>query len=428
MAWRVVVTGLGLLSCLGDSIEQNWGALLRGQSGLGPIASPAHLHVPVATAGEIKHFRPNDYHLKPKSLKVMNRASQLALAASFLALRNAGLDPAGCRPENIGVALGVDGIQYTAEEFLLACYEAIGKDMRAYIAPADRQACRPILARDPAQAVHPLWPLSALPNMALCHVAIQHQLQGPNAAFSSIDAAGAQAVGAAVQGIRSGQCDTYLAGGTCALSTMHFLSLSSAGQLSSGPAGTCRPFDRRRDGIVLGEGAAMLVMEELACARRRGATIYAEIIGYGSSGAGTLGPAEQGLADSMLQALEDAQIRATDIDCVHADGKGAIEADRLEAAAIKRALGGWGTSVPVTASKPLTGHLLPASGAYGAAATILALRHGHIPPTVNYTEPDPLCSLNIVTNPLKKEIRYAISNTFGMMSESTTLIFKKYAL
>lgn len=426
MGCRVVVTGLGMLSSLGDSIEQNWGALIQGQSGIGPIESYAHLRLPVATAGEIKNFRPGTYHVKPKSLKVMNRATQLALAATFLALRDAGMDAAGYRPEDVGLALGVEGIQYTAEESLLACYEAAGQDMRAYLAPTDRRACRPIVTRDPDLAVHPLWPLSALPNMALCHVAIQHQLQGPNVAYSSIDAAGAQAVGAAVQGIRSGQCSIYLAGGTCALSTMHFLSLSSAGQLSE-PAGTCRPFDRRRDGIVLGEGAAMLVIEELAYARRRGARIYAEIIGYGSSVAGTIGPAEQGLAGSMLQAFEDGRVRATDIDYVNADGKGAVEADRLEAAALKHALGSRGTSVPVSTSKPLTGHLLPASGAYAAAATILAVQRDYIPPTVNCTEPDPLCELNLITNPLKKEIKYAISNTFGIMGENSTLVFKKFA-
>jgi len=427
MLRRVAVTGLGLLSCLGDSVEQNWGALMRGASGIGPLESDAHLRLPAAAAGMIRRFQPGDYHLKPKSLKVMNRATQLALAASALALHDSGLDSAKCQPEAVGLNLGVDGIQYTAEEFLLACYEAIGKDMRAYIAPAGRQACRPILTRDPTLAVHPLWPLSALPNMALCHVAIQHQLQGPNAAFSSVDAAGAQAIGAAVLSIRSGQCDTYLAGGTCALSSMHFLSLSSAGQLS-GPGGLCRPFDRRRDGIVLGEGAAMLVLEELAAAHRRGANIYAEIIGYGSVGAGTLGPAEQGLTESMLHAMDDARIRAADIDCLHADGKGATEADRLEAVATRQALGRCGAEVPVTSSKPITGHMLPASGAFGAAATALAIRHGHIFPTVNCADPDPLCGLNIITKPLKKEIRYAMSNTFGMMSESTTLIFRHFAV
>lgn len=426
MGCRAVVTGLGMLSSLGDSIQQNWGALIQGQSGIGPIESYAHLRLPIATAGEIRHFRPGDYHLKPKSLKVMNRAAQLALAATFLALRDAGMNTPGYRPEEVGLALGVDGIQYTAEESLLACYEAIGQDMRPYLAPTDRLACRPIVTRDPALAVHPLWPLSALPNMALCHVAIQHQLQGPNVAYSSIDAAGAQAVGTAVQAIRSGQCSTHLAGGTCALSTMNFMSLSSAGQLSE-HAGTCRPFDRRRDGIVLGEGASMLVIEELDHARRRGAKIYAEVIGYGSCFAGTTGPAEQGLAGSMLQALEDARVRATDIDYVNADGKGAVEADGLEAVALRHALGSWGTSVPVSTSKPLTGHLLPASGAYEAAATILAVQRDHIPPTVNCGEPDPLCGLNLITNPLKKRINCAISNTFGIMGENTTLVFKKFA-
>jgi 3-oxoacyl-[acyl-carrier-protein] synthase II len=434
MSRRVVVTGLGVVSPLGNTVKGNWNSLIEGKGGIGPITSfPCHCF-PTKIAGEIKNFKPTNYQIKPKALKIMTRAIQYAIASTYLALEDAKIAEKDYEPRQVGLTLGVDGIQYTAEEFLLSCYEAVGKDLKNYISADDMGSGVPIKTRDPDLSVNPLWPLSVLSNMGLCHISIQHNFQGPNLAFSSIDAGGAQAVGEAFKSIRQGAGNIYFAGGTYALNTMHLLSLSSSNLLSE-KNGSCRPFDRSRDGCVLGEGSAMLVLEEISHAKKRGASIYAEIVGFSSffnghanlSNVGSDPPDWEGMYLCMIQALNDASISPSDIDYINADGKGTVFGDRAEALAIKHAFGEQGSKVPVSTSKPLTGHLLPASGAFEAASTVLSVKEDLIPPTENCTDRDAQCNLNVISeNALKKEINYAISNTFGFTGEHTTLVFGKY--
>lgn len=431
MMRRVVVTGLGTISPIGTTLEETWNALINGVSGIKKISSPG---APAGMAGQIKDFSPRAFNIPVKSLKVMNGTIQYALAASSRAVQHAGIADTDYDARRTGLALGVNGIQYTAEELFLASYEAIGRDMRNYMDEEHRLDGGPITLRDPGLAVHPLWPLSVLANMSLCHIAIQHNVQGPNLAFSSLDAAGSQAIGEAYRAIRQGICDIFIAGGSYGLNSLDMLSLSSLGLLAGGDE-ACRPFDRRRTGCVAGEGAAVLVLEELESAIRRHAPIHAEIIGYGSlfNGAADLfdlgdnTPDRNAMGACMLQALHDASLPAGEVAFINADGKGSIKGDLMEAAAYRDIFRDACADIPVSTSKPLTGHMLSASGAFAALATVLSVSRGIIPPTINHETPDEGCPLLLLKNALKKQIKYAISNTFGFSGEHTTLVFKHYS-
>jgi 3-oxoacyl-[acyl-carrier-protein] synthase II len=434
---RVVITGIGFISPLGLTVEQNWDALMKGKGGIDLITSfPCHSY-PTKIAGEVKDFNPNTYQIKTKSLKVMNKTIQYAIASAYQAMLDAKIAATSFPASEIGIALGVDGIQYTVEELLLASYETAGEDLARYASSDENSPPIPIKTKDPDASINPLWPLTVLPNMSLCHIAIQLQLQGPNLVFSSIDAAGSQAIGEAFKSIRQGEHDIYLAGGSYALNTTHFISLSSLNLLSQNntrPREACKPFDRRRDGCVLGEGGVMLVLEEYSHARERGIPLYAEITGYGSLFNGAAGLFDVGVTPSdykgmqacMTKALNDAGVSTDDIDYINADGKATSLGDQVEAEAIKNTFGSKGSKIPVSAHKSSMGHLLPAAGAAEAAITALSLNKGCIPPTINYVEKDPEFDLNIIpNNVLVKDIQCAISNTFGFTGEHTTLVLKK---
>jgi 3-oxoacyl-[acyl-carrier-protein] synthase II len=434
MTRRVAVTGLGAVSPIGTTLEETWNALLNGRSGIDRITSISAPSFPVSLAGEIKDFSPRAFKIPAKSLKVMNKTIQYALAASSRAVEHARLADAPYGARQTGLSLGVNGIQYTTEELFLASYESIGRDMRNYMDEEHRSDGVPITLNDPSLAVHPLWPLSVLANMSLCHIAIQHNAQGPNLAFSSLDAAGSQAIGEAYRAIRQGICDVFIAGGSYGLNTLDVLSLSSLGLLARRDE-TCRPFDRRRTGCVPGEGAAVFVIEELEAALRRGAPVYAEITGYGSFFNGAAErfdlardlPDRQAMAACMAQALHDAALSPGEVDFINADGKGSVTGDLMEAGAYRDVFKDSCATIPVSTSKPLTGHMFSASGAFAALATVLSVSTGMIPPTINNETPDEDCGLMLPKIALKKQMRYAISNTFGFSGEHTTLVFKNYS-
>ncbi len=368
----------------------------------------------------------------------MNKTIQYAIAATCGALEDARIDAADpASMEHYGLALGVDGIQYSAEDFLLATYAASGEDMAYYASAAEGNEKQSIKTRDPHLTVHPLWPLTVLPNMSLSHISMLQKIQGPNIVFSSIDAAGAQASGQAFKSIRIGESVVYLAGGSYALNTIHLLSFSTHQLLSqnSDPQQACRPFDCSRDGSVLGEGAVMLVIEELTHALQRGASIYAEIIGYstyfnGLNSCLSVGrdtPDWQGMHDCMVAAIRDAGIAPAEVNYITADGKATVWGDRMEAQAIRETFNDTGSRIPVSTYKSALGHLLPAAGAASAAITALSISNGIIPPTQNHTATDSQCTLNIVGQaPCRHEIHYALSNTFGFTGENTSLVFKHY--
>ncbi len=432
---RVVVTGLGVVSPLGNTVNKTQQALSEGTCGLSPIISFPSSSFPAKVAGEIRDFNPAMYGIKPKSRKVMNKTIQYAIAATGLAREDALLKNSNYyESSNVGLSLGVHGVQFSSEELLLASYEAISEDMRGYMSTAYKNTGVPVKIRDPERAVHPLWALSVLANMSLCHVAIQYNIQGPNIALSSLDVAGSQALGEAYKAVRHGTNPVYLAGGSYALNTNDFLSLSSLKLLSEHNQ-DCRPFDSSRDGCVLGEGSAMLVLEELSHARRRGAKIYAEIAGFGSLFDGdapfddmcTTQPDNQAMSSCMHLALEDACIAPSAVNYINTDGSGTVFGDRNEALAVKQTFGSCTGTVALSSTKPLTGHMLAAAGAFEALATILSIKEGFIPPTRNCTKPDCMFPLNIITKTgIRKQLQYALSNSFGLSGECASLVFKKY--
>ncbi len=433
MIRRVVVTGLGIISPVGNSTGEVWQSLQNGKDGTGPISSFAYPSFPAKTAGEVKNFNPRDYKIKPKSLKLMNKTIQYAIASAYLAMEDAGIEGEAYPSENSGLALGVDGLQYSAEEFFLACYESTGKDLRINVSPGNKYADIPIHTNDPDLAVHPLWPLSVLANMSLCHISIQQQFQGPNLAFSSIDASGAQSIGEAFKSIRHGESDLYLAGGSYALNTMSFMSLSAMGLLSKENT-ACPAFDSSENGFTLGEGSVVMILEEKEMAERRGARIYAEITGYSSyydnssfSSASSKDHDPSGMSECIKQALSYASLSPADIDYINADGRASIKNSNFEIAALKDVFGEITENIPISTSKPLTGHMLPASGAFEAASTVLSVCNDMIPPVKNCSKQKALKGLNIITeNPLEKQVMNAISNTFGFSGEHTSLVFSKY--
>ena len=433
MIRRVVVTGLGIISPVGNSTGEVLLSLLNSKDGTGPISTFAYPSFPAKTAGEVKNFNPRDYKIKPKSLKLMNKTIQYAIASAHLAMEDAGIEGEAYPPENSGLALGVDGLQYSAEEFFLACYESTGKDLRITLSPGDKYADIPIHTNDPDLSVHPLWPLSVLANMSLCHISIQNQFQGPSLAFSSIDASGAQSIGEAFKSIRHGESDLYLAGGSYALNTMSFMSLSAMGLLSK-ETGACLAFDSSEKGFTLGEGSVVMVLEEKELAEKRGGRIYAEITGYSSyydNGSfykvSSKDQDPSGLSECIKQSLSCASLSPADIDYINADGRADIKGGAPEISALKDVFGENAGDIPISTSKPLTGHMLPASGAFDAASTVLSVYHDMIPPAKNCSKQEALKGLNIIAeNPLEKQIKNAVSNTFGFSGEHTSLVFSKY--
>ena len=266
---RVVITGLGLLSPLALSLEENWTSLMNGKSGIGPITLFDCSLFPVKIAGEIKNFIPQDFINHHKSLKLMNRTSQLAVAAAGIAFKDSQLSMEQLSYENTGLALGTCGTQYNMEEAVSVSYGC----SRASREQKNQEEC--------SWEMNPLWPLTTLPNMSLCHIAIIYGIHGPNIAFSSIVSGGAQAIGEAYRAIKREEADVFVAGGCDGLNPIVLASLSAKGLLSlnnDNPAAACRPFDLHRDGLVIGEGAAALILEELSHALKRKATIYGELI------------------------------------------------------------------------------------------------------------------------------------------------------
>lgn len=430
---RVVVTGLGAVSPIGCTPEEIWHALTSCRSGITALHIDTAPSFPLKYAGQVHNFSPTAFGISSKSLKVMNKTIQYGLAASVCAVKDAGIDSGVYTPEEVGIYLGVNGIQYTAEELFLASYEAVGRDMRNYMNREYRTVGEPVTFSDPEAAVHPLWPLSVLANMTLCHIAIKHNFRGNNLAFSSIDVSGSLAIGQAYKAISQGEADVLLAGGCYGLNTLDLLSLLWCRVLAEGEA-VCLPFDQRRSGCVPGEGAALLVLEELERARKRGARIYAEVAGFSSWCDTSVPPFEQSkdtsahlpLRRCIEQALHDASCDPDAMSCVYADGKSTVEGDRREVCVYEEIFGDGCEAVPITSATPLTGYMFSASGAFGALGAVLSLTHGEVPPLANLETPDEGCRLFFPKKSLKKHMVYAMANTFGFSGEHTSLIFQRY--
>jgi 3-oxoacyl-[acyl-carrier-protein] synthase II len=425
---RVVITGLGVVAPNGIGKEEFWSACVNGRSGVGPIRSFDASQHPVKIAAEVPDLDMTQFvpHEHRKSLKIMGRASRFALAAATLGVRDSGLELKRENPERVGVVLGTGLVPIDLPE--------LGPVLREALDAAGKLAVNR-LGQYGLSALVPLWILRYLPNMVAAHISLAFNAQGPNSTITTACAAATQAVGEGARLIARGDADIVLSGGADSrLDPLLLLAYTALGALSRGdrpPQEVSRPFDGKRDGFVLGEGAGILVLEELEHARQRGAEIYAEVRGLGSSfdayAVTKPDPEGRGAARAIEWALQEARVDRHDVDYINAHGTSTRLNDAMETAAVKRVFGEGARALPLSSIKSMVGHLIGAAGAVEAVALALTLQRGVLPPTINQTSPDPECDLDYVPNCAREmPVRTAVSTSFGFGGQNAALVLSRF--
>jgi 3-oxoacyl-[acyl-carrier-protein] synthase II len=408
---RVVITGIGLVSALGIGTPENWAALLAGQSGVGRISRFDVSQYAAQIAAEVKGFDPLTW-IEKKDIKKMDLFIQFAIAAAQFAMDDSKLAITPGIAPNVGVFIG-SGI---------GGFITIEREHEALLTGGPRK-------------VSPFFIPSAIINLASGQVSIRFGARGPNLATCTACSASAHAVGESFEIIKRGDADAMIAGGSEAAITP--MSVAGFGQLralstrNDEPPRASRPFDIDRDGFIIGEGAGVVILEELEHAVRRDAPIYAEIVGYGSTSDAyhMTAPSEDGdgARRAMVMALRKAGVRPEEVDYINAHGTSTPYNDRLETLAIKNCFGGHARRVAISSTKSMTGHLLGGAGGLEAGISALAVRHGQVPPTINLDNPDPECDLDYVPHRTRAmSVRYALSNSFGFGGTNAALLFKRY--
>lgn len=425
---RVVVTGLGVVAPNGIGKNAFWSACVEGRSGVRPIESFDASEHPVKIAAEVPEFDLSRF-VPPahrKSVKLMGRAARFGVAASGLAVEDSGLDLSREDPERVGVVMGTGIVPLELPEIAPLVGHAYGEDG---VLHTNR------LGQRGNGALPPLWILKYLPNMSAAHISLIHGAQGPNSTITTACAAGTQAVGEAFRLIARDDADIVLAGGSDSrIDPLLLLAYHSLGALSmsSRPAQeVSRPFDGQRDGFVLGEGAGVLVLEELEHARKRGAVIYAEVLGLGSSfdayAVTKPDPDAGGAVRAIRWALREAKVDPTEVDYINAHGTSTRLNDQMETIAVKRTFDGTSRKLPLSSIKSMIGHLIGAAGAVEACALALTLHDGVLPPTINQTTPDPICDLDYVPNSAReKRVRIGVSTSFGFGGQNAALVMRRF--
>lgn len=409
---RIVVTGMGCISPLGNELNSSWEALLRGESGVGKITHFDTSDFKTTIAAEVKGFDAKGV-LGTRLARRTDRYTQLALVATDQAINDSRLSVSDNNRDRIGVIFGtgIGGIG------------ALAEGSERYL-------------KKGARWVSPFMVPMMLPDTAPGQIAIEYGLRGPNMAIVSACASSANALGEAVENIRRGAADVVIAGGSEAaivpVAVAGFNVMDAISKRNGNPGAASRPFDLNRDGFVIGEGAAVLVLESFEHAQSRGAKILAEIVGYAATNDAfhISAPAENGVgaARCMRLALKDANIPPEKIDYINAHGTSTKLNDSSETAAIKNVFGGRAYDLPVSSTKSMTGHLLGAAGALEATFCILAMKEGILPPTTNYEMPDPDCDLDYVPNKARPaSLEYVMSNSFGFGGHNASLVFHKYS-
>ena len=424
---RVVVTGIGVVSPNGIGRRAFGEAIVEGRSGVSLIESFDTSGHAIKIAGEVKNFDVTPYLGEhKKNAKIMSRAVGFAVGAGALAVEDAGLDPNRINPSRFGVCMGAGITPMDVAELVGPISKSLNDDGSLDVAK---------FATSRAESMFPLWLLKHLPNMAAAHLSILHQAMGPNNTIVTACAAGTQAVGDAFRLISRGDADIMLAGGCDSRLDPLFLvaynAMKTVSTSKRAPSEVSRPFDGERDGFVLGEGAAVLVLESLQRAKRRRAKIYAEVVGYGSSfdayGITRPEPEGKGAAISMTAALREARVDPSAIDYINAHGTSTRLNDLMETVAVKRVFGHRAASIPMSSQKSMVGHLIGASGALEAAATAMSLDRGVVPPTINQATPDPACDLDYVPNTAREiTLKCAISNSFGFGGQNASLVMSRF--
>ncbi len=411
MSRRVVVTGVGLVSPLGIGTEANWEALCAGKSGIGPITHFDAAQFSARIAGEVKGFDPLAF-IDKKDVKKMDVFIQFAIAAAQFAMDDAGLSVTEDMATRVGVfiASGIGG------------FSTIEREHKALIEGGPRR-------------ISPFFIPAAIINLAAGQVSIRFGAKGPNSATCTACSASAHAIGDALEIIRRNDADVMIAGGSeAAITPMGvggFAAMRALSTRNDEPSRASRPFDLNRDGFIMGEGAGVIILEELGFAMQRGAPIYAELVGYGMSADAfhITAPSEDGDGGMrvMREAIGDAEVSPGQVDYINAHGTSTPFNDRLETLAIKRLFGEHARKLAISSTKSMTGHLLGAAGGLEAGITALAVKHQMIPPTINYETPDPECDLDYVPNAKRAaKIDYALSNSFGFGGTNGALLFKRF--
>jgi 3-oxoacyl-[acyl-carrier-protein] synthase II len=408
---RVVVTGLGLITPLGTGMHKTWEGICKGTSGIDWISSFDSSEYPVQIAGEVKDFNPEDF-IERKEIKKMDVFIQYALGAGTMAVEHAGLKVSEDNADRVGVIVGagIGGIN-TMERY------------------------HSILLESGQRRISPFFIPMLIANLAAGHISMRFGARGPNSCVTTACAAGTHAIGDSFKIIQRGDADAMIAGGSesaiTPLTIAGFANMKALSTRNEAPQRASRPFDAERDGFVIAEGAGIVVLEELESALKRGAKIYAEIVGYGLTADAyhmtAPDPEGRGVVNCMRMALRDAGLGLEAVDYINAHGTSTPFNDKHETEAIKRVFGEHAYKLAVSSTKSMTGHLLGAGGGVEAAICALALTEGVIPPTTNYESPDPECDLDYVPNHARHvELTTVLSNSFGFGGTNACIVLKKY--
>ena len=409
MKRRVAVTGMGIISPLGIGIDENWAVLCNGKSGIAPITKFDTSSFPIQIAGEVRGFDPQQY-MGHKEVKKMDIFIHYAVAASQLALKDSGFEITEKNAERVGVQVGVG----------LGGLPVIEKYHDIYKEKGVRK-------------ITPFFIPMLIANLASGQVSIHFGAKGPNTCVVTACATGTHAIGDAARLIQYGEADVMFAGGTESVITPlcvgGFHAAKALSTRNDDPQGASRPFDRDRDGFVIGEGCGVVILEEMDLAKKRGARIYGEVVGYALNGDAyhitATAPNGEGAARCMNLALKNSGINREEVQYINAHGT-STGADATETQAIKTVFGDHAYKLAVSSTKSMTGHLLGAAGGVEAIFSLLALSRGVLPPTINYTTPDPECDLNYIPNQAQeRKISTALSNSFGFGGTNAVLVFKK---
>ena len=407
---RVVITGLGTINPLGNNVTDTWDKLIKGESGIDTITSFETNELPVSFAGEVKNFDANEYMGKQHARK-LDRSSHLSIFATEEALKDANLNPEERLGPNVGIVFGTGIGGIGATEQAVRTYDERG-----------------------ASRINPLAITQLMPNSSTGQVAIKYGIEGPSLTITTACAASANAVGEAKNMIQNGVVDMVVTGGTESGTTPMtigaFAQIRALSINNENPKEACKPFDKNRDGFVMGEGSTVLVMESEESALKRGAEIYGYVAGYGATTDAyhITAPAEggKGAVVAMQKAIEDAELSINDIDYINAHGTSTPANDKNETAAIKTVFGDKAYDLDISSTKSMTGHLLGGGGAFESMVSVLALQKSIIPPTINLNSPDEECDLNYTPNDaVQKEMNVAMSNSFGFGGHNGVLVFKK---
>jgi 3-oxoacyl-[acyl-carrier-protein] synthase II len=423
---RVAITGIGVVAPNGIGAGPFWNACLNGQSGIGKIRAFDASNHPVRVAGEVSDFDPTPWlpESQRKTVKVMGRAAKFGVGAAGLAVTDSGLDLAKIDPETVGVVMGAGLVPVDLGELAPMLARACRDD-------GTFDTTRMTEASNGESPMFPLWLLKHLPNMAAAHISMAFNCQGPNNTVVTACVAGTQAIGEAFRMVSRGDAEVMLAGGADSrIDPLMLLAYSALGTLSRGarsPEELSRPFDRLRDGFVLSEGAAVLVLEEYERAKARNANIYAEVLGWGSSfdaySVTKPDPEGRGGARAIQGALTEARIDHRDVGYINAHGTSTKLNDCMETAAVKRVFGSHAQKIKLSSIKSMIGHSLGAAGAIEAAALAMSLKHQVYPPTINLTHPDPACDLDYVPNSARDAaVKFGMSTSFGFGGQNGAVV------